>query len=107
MQTVTSSSDHPTSAPSTPGASAAKPAGLPADLDSLTSLQRWKLGLGLLRKVLNNPQDTEQVLAFLGVVNSGRATKARFARFFADPEGEVLYAEHRAIDSRTIDLDKL
>ena len=107
MQTVTSSSDHPTAAPSTPGATAAKPAGLPADLDSLSSLQRWKLGLGLLRKVLNNPQDTEQVLAFFGVVNSGRATKARFARFFADPEGEVLYAEHRAIDSRTIDLDKL
>jgi ubiquinone biosynthesis protein COQ4 len=83
------------------------PDGVPADLDSLTSLQRWKLGFGLLRKVLNKPEDTEQVLAFLGVINSGRATQARVARFFADPEGEVLYAEHRAIDSHTIDLDEL
>lgn len=110
MQTVTSSSDQPTPAPSVPGASgaaAAKPAGMPVDLDSLTTLQRWKLGLGLLRKVLNNPEDTEQVLAFLGVINSGRSTKAQIARFFADPEGEVLYAEHRAIDSRTVDIDEL
>ncbi len=110
MQTVTSSSDPSTPAPSipgAPGATAAKPLGMPVDLDSLTTLQRWKLGLGLLRKVLNNPEDTEQVLAFLGVINSGRSTEARIARFFADPEGEVLYAEHRAIDSRTVDLDKL
>lgn len=110
MQTVSSSSN-PAPAPSMPGATAARPAGMPdgvpADLDSLTSLQRWKLGLGLLRKVLNNPADTEQVLAFLGVINSGPSTQARVARFFADPEGAVLYAEHRAIDSRTIDLDKL
>jgi len=83
------------------------PEGVPVDLDSMTSLQRWKLGLGLLRKVMNNPEDTELVLAFLGVINSGRSNRARVARFFSDPEGEVLYAEHRAIDSRTIDLDKL
>ena len=112
MQTETSSSNPaPAASPSTPGAVASKPAGMPdgvpADLDSLTSLQRWKLALGLLRKVLNNPEDTEQVLAFLGVINSGRASNARVARFFADPDGAALYAEHRAIDSRTLDLDKL
>ena len=113
MQTVNSSVNPPAPAasPSTPGAGASKPAGMPdgvpADLDALTSLQRWKLGLGLLRKVLDNPEDTEQVLAFLGVINSGRANRARVARFFADPEGEVLYAEHRTIDSRTVDLDQL
>jgi len=61
----------------------------------------------LLRKVLANPGDTEQVLAFLGVINSGRASNARVARFFADPDGAALYAEHRAIDSRTLDLDTL
>jgi ubiquinone biosynthesis protein COQ4 len=110
MQTETSS-NNPALAPSMSGAAtsnaAGMPEGVPADFDSLTSLQRWKLGLGLLRKVLNKPEDTEQVLAFLGVINSGRSTQARVARFFDDPDGEVLYAEHRAIDSRTIDLDKL
>jgi ubiquinone biosynthesis protein COQ4 len=83
------------------------PAGMPTDFDSMTSAQRWKLAIGLLRKVLNNPEDTEQVLAFLGVINSGRASQARVARFFDDPDGEVLYAEHRTIDSRTVDLDRL
>lgn len=113
MQTETSSSNHPVPAasPSTPGAVASKSAGLPdgvpADLDSLTSVQRWKLALGLLRKVLNNPEDTEQVLAFFAVINSGRANHARIEQFFAAPEGAALYAAHRAIDSRTIDLDKL
>jgi ubiquinone biosynthesis protein COQ4 len=80
---------------------------MPADLNSLSSLQRWKLALGLLRKVLNDPEDTEQALAFLGVINSGRSTQARVERFFADPEAMVLYAQHRAIDSRTVDLDAL
>jgi len=110
MQTETSS-NHPAPAPSMSGAATSKAAGMPegapADFDSLTSLQRWKLGLGLLRKVMNNPEDTEQVLAFLSVINSGQSNRNRVARFFADPEGEVLYAEHRAIDSHTIDLDKL
>lgn len=105
MQTETATSSAP--APSMPGATAGTPADMPADLDSMTSVQRWKLGLGLLRKVLNNPEDTEQVLAFLSVINSGRSTRARAARFFDDPEGEVLYAEHRALDSRTVDLDRL
>jgi ubiquinone biosynthesis protein COQ4 len=90
-----------------PGATAGMPDGVPPDLDSLTSVQRWKLGLGLLRKVLNKPEDTEQVLAFLSVINSGQSNRERVAQFFANPEGEALYAEHRAIDSRTVDLDKL
>ena len=110
MQTEISS-NNPAPAPSMSGAATSRPAGMPedvpADFDSLTSLQRWKLGLSLLRKVLNNPQDTEQVLAFLSVINSGQSNRNRVAKFFANPEGEVLYAEHRAIDSRTIDLDKL
>jgi ubiquinone biosynthesis protein COQ4 len=103
MQTATSSPSTPTPAAPIPGA----PAGMPADLESLSSLQRWKLAIGLLRKVLSNPDDTEQVLAFLGVINSGQSTKTRIERFFADPEGVVLYAQHRAIDSRTVDLDAL
>lgn len=110
MQTETSS-HNPALAPSMSGAAASTPAGMPegvpTDLDSLTSVQRWKLAAGLLRKVLNNPADTEQVLGFLSVINSGKSNRERVAQFFANPEGEALYAEHRAIDSRTIDLDKL
>jgi ubiquinone biosynthesis protein COQ4 len=119
MQTVNSSSHDPSSSSlqgphgpqgpqgphGQPGAPDAQ--GVPADLDAMTSSQRWKLAIALLRKVLNNPEDTEQVLVFLGVINSGRASKARVARFFADPEGAVLYAEHRTIDSSTVDIDQL
>jgi len=103
MQTVNSSSHDPSSSSRGPQGQP----GVPADLDAMTSSQRWKLALTLLRKVLNNPEDTEQVLAFLGVINSGPSTQGRIDRFFADPEGQALYAAHRAIDSRTIDLDAL
>jgi ubiquinone biosynthesis protein COQ4 len=103
MQTVTTSPSNPSPAPSTTGALA----GLPADLESLSSVQRWKLALGLLRKVLSDPEDTGQVLKFLSVINSGRWTQRRISRFFSDPRGQALYAEHRALDSRTIDLDAL
>jgi ubiquinone biosynthesis protein COQ4 len=103
MQTVTTSPSNASPAPSLPGG----PAGLPADLASLSAMQRWKLAIGLLRKVLGNPEDTEQVLVFLGVINSGRSTQRRIERFFGDPAGEALYAEHRALDSRTVDLDVL
>jgi ubiquinone biosynthesis protein COQ4 len=104
MQTQTATSS-PTSSSSssnrTPSPS------IPADLDSMSPVERWKRALRLLRKVLSDPDDTEQVLAFLSIVNSGPSTKARIEQFFADPEARALYAQHRAIDSRTIDLDAL
>jgi ubiquinone biosynthesis protein COQ4 len=80
---------------------------LPPDLTALSPVERWKRALAALRKVLANPDDTEQVLVFLGLINSGRSTSARLDRFFADPAARKLYDEHRAIDSHTVDLDVL
>ena len=77
------------------------------DLASLSPVLRWKRALSALRKVLADPDRTDQVLEFLGVINSGRSTSARIERFFADPAARKLYDEHRAIDSRTVDLDAL
>jgi ubiquinone biosynthesis protein COQ4 len=77
------------------------------DLASLPRAQRWKRALRALRKILADPDQTDQVLEFLSVINSGESTTRRVDRFFADPAGRSLYDEHRAIDSRTIDLDAL
>lgn len=77
------------------------------DLASLSPVERWKRAVSALRKVLADPDRTDQVLEFLGVINSGRSTSARIERFFADPAARKLYDEHRAIDSRTVDLDAL
>jgi ubiquinone biosynthesis protein COQ4 len=77
------------------------------DLASLSPALRWKRAISALRKVLADPDRTDQVLEFLGLINSGRSTSARIERFFADPLARKLYEEHRAIDSRTVDLDAL
>ncbi|HEX7842380.1 MAG TPA: Coq4 family protein, partial [Kofleriaceae bacterium] len=77
------------------------------DLASLSPVLRWKRALSALRKILADPERTDQVLEFLRVINSGRSTSARIERFFADPAARKLYDEHRAIDSRTVDLDAL
>jgi ubiquinone biosynthesis protein COQ4 len=77
------------------------------DYASLTRTQRWKRALRALRQILADPDRTDQVLEFLSVINSGAATTRRVDRFFADPTGRALFDEHRAIDSRTIDIDAL
>lgn len=91
----------------TAAASRQTPAEAPEDLASLSPLERWTRALTALRKVIANPDDTGQVLVFTSLANSGRSTAARIRRFFADPAARRLYDEHRAIDSRTIDLDAL
>lgn len=83
------------------------PAPTSEDLASLSHFERWKRALIALRKVLADPDRTDQVLVFLGLINSGSSTAARIDRFFADPAGQALYDQHRAIDSRTVDLDAL
>ena len=50
--------------------------------------------------------DTPQVLVFSLYANPG-STSDRIDRFFDDPAGARLYAEKRAIDSHTVDLDAL
>ena len=114
MLTATSSLPISTLAPSgaapasSPGSRPAPAAPAPqVDFDSLSSVQRWKRSAVLLRNILRDPQDTEQVLEFLGLINSGPAIKKRIERFFTNPAGVALFDQRRAIDSRTVDLDAL
>src|ERR1700743_351778 len=87
----------------------ASPSADPAsdELASLTPLQRFRRARVALGKVLSDPNDTGQVLEFLGVINSGKSTRKRVDRFFSTPAGEKLFTEQRAIDSHTVDLDAL
>jgi ubiquinone biosynthesis protein COQ4 len=75
------------------------------DLASLSPALRWKRATSALRTVLADPDRTDQVLEFLSLVNSRVEASARVERYFADPAVRKLYDEHRAIDSRTLDLD--
>ena len=43
---------------------------------------------------------------FTSMINGGTASR-RLARFYADPRGQMLYAQQRAIDSHTVDLAAL
>ena len=86
---------------------ATSPSDLPEDLAALSPVERWTRALAALRKIVANPDDTGQVLVFTSLINTGRSTGARLERFFADPDARKLYDEHRAIDSRTVDLDAL
>jgi ubiquinone biosynthesis protein COQ4 len=103
VQTVAAS---PNPAAASPKAAAASPK-VAADFASLSRAERWKRAGAALRKIMTNPDDTGQVLEFLGLINSGRSTAARIDRFFADPAARKLYDERRAIDSRSVDLDAL
>lgn len=110
MMTSQTPSPTPSSpAPAMAPAPAAAPATAPApatDLASLSPAQRWTRALRALARVVANPEETEQVLVFSNLANAGSMGK-RLDRFFTDPSGARLYDEHRAIDSRTVDLDQL
>jgi ubiquinone biosynthesis protein COQ4 len=75
------------------------------DLSTLSALERWRRGLKALATVIADPEQTDQVLVFSAYVNGANAE--RMDRFFADPNGQRLYAEHRTIDSHTVNLDAL
>ena len=76
------------------------------DLYDLPTSVRWRRALTALGRVLRNPDETDQVLVFSTYANAG-TTEDRLDNFFNDPRGKRLYAEHRALDSHTIDLDAL
>lgn len=76
------------------------------DITELTPVQRWSRALRALARVVRNPDETDQVLVFSQYANAGTMYD-RIDRFFADPTGARLYAEKRAIDSHTVDLDAL
>jgi ubiquinone biosynthesis protein COQ4 len=75
------------------------------DVADLPTLVRWRRALRALARVMMNPEQTDQVLVFSNLANAG--SRERLHVFYDDPRGERLYAERRAIDSRTIDLDTL
>jgi ubiquinone biosynthesis protein COQ4 len=75
----------------------------PADLSPAA---RWRVALRALARVLKNPVETDQVLVFSNYANAG-TNSDRLETFFNDPRGMKLFTEQRAIDSHTIDLDKL
>ena len=76
------------------------------DISALSPAVRWSRALRALARVVANPDETEQVLEFSNYANAGTMPD-RLDRFFNDPAGAKLYAEKRAIDSRTVDLDAL
>jgi ubiquinone biosynthesis protein COQ4 len=77
------------------------------DLASLSAVQRWSGALVELVKAIADLEDTQQVIKFLNLSNSGPSIRKRVEQFFSDPAGRKLYEARRAIDSRTVDLDAL
>jgi ubiquinone biosynthesis protein COQ4 len=76
------------------------------DVAALSHVERWTRAFRALARVMANPEETDQVLVFSNLANAGSMGK-RLDRFFDDPNGARLYAEKRAIDAHTVDLDQL
>jgi ubiquinone biosynthesis protein COQ4 len=76
------------------------------DVHSLPVHVRWARALRALARVLQHPEETDQVLVFSTYANAG-STPHRLERFYGDPRGRALFDAKRAIDSRTVDLDAL
>lgn len=76
------------------------------DASKLNPVTRWSRALRALANAMADPRRTDEVLAFTTYANAGSRDK-RLARFFADPDCARLYAEKRALDSHTVDLDAL
>ena len=76
------------------------------DLSTIPAHIRWSRAAVALARVLANPEDTEQVLEFSSLANAG-SSRRRIDNFYDDPRGQRLYAEQRAIDSHTVDLEAL
>ncbi len=76
------------------------------DALSMSPVERWRRALAALANVIADHGRTDQVLEFSVHANAGTMVR-RIGRFFDDPRGRRLYEERRAIDSRTVDLDRL
>jgi ubiquinone biosynthesis protein COQ4 len=98
MQTPSSSTSS-TVAPQSAGAA-------PIDLKDLPARVRLVRAVKALAKILADPEQTELVLEFSNLINAGRRDD-QLHFFFEDPAGARLWAERRALDSKTIDLDAL
>ena len=78
----------------------------PTDISRLPAHERWRRALAALARVLVDPEQTEQVLVFSLYANAG-SMPGKLHHFFDDPQGQRLYAEHRLIDTKSVDLDAL
>jgi len=76
------------------------------DVADLPPRVRMLRAMRALAKIVADPEQTELVLEFSNLINAGRRDD-RLGFFFDDPAGAKLYAEGRALDSKTIDLDRL
>lgn len=74
------------------------------DVADLPPPIRWIRAVRALGKILAKPEDTESVLEFSNLANAGRRDD-RLDLFFDHPVGARLFAERRAIDSSTVDLE--
>jgi ubiquinone biosynthesis protein COQ4 len=77
-----------------------------ADVADIPAPVRWARAFRALARVLRNPEETEQVLVFSNLANAGLRDKG-LDRFYNHPDGRALFAERRALDSTTIDLEAL
>jgi ubiquinone biosynthesis protein COQ4 len=78
----------------------------PADVAELPSRVRMARALRTLAKILADPEQTELVFEFASLINAGGRDE-RLAKFWKDPDGAKLYEQRRALDSTTIDLERL
>lgn len=76
------------------------------DATKLPARERWRRAFAALARVVVDPEQTDQVLVFSLYANAGSMPR-RIERFFESEVGRRLYAEHRTIDSASIDLDAL
>jgi ubiquinone biosynthesis protein COQ4 len=76
------------------------------DVADLPARVRMLRALRALGQILADPERTDVVLEFSNLMNAGRRDD-RLDFFFGDPAGAKLYAEQRALDSTTIDRDRL
>jgi ubiquinone biosynthesis protein COQ4 len=94
--------------PAAPSAKPAAPSAKPAveDVADLPPRVRMLRAMRALAKIIADPEQTELVLEFSNLINAGRRDD-RLSFFLDDPAGAKLYADGRALDSQTIDLDRL
>lgn len=78
----------------------------PDDVSDLPTLVRWHRALRALRRIMLNPEQTDQVLVFTNLANAGHRER-RLDLFYSDPRAQRMFAEQRTLDSRTVDLDAL
>ena len=75
-------------------------------IEGLSAPHRWSRALLALKRLAQNPGDTQAALEFGVHLNAGRIAE-RAQRLLEDPEGRRLYESRRFIDRSTVDLDAL